>query len=287
MSNTQNMSDLSSKKIKLEYVGILWTISESPRSRYDFFYCFISYITRAVMQSWGRASASQLHVVLYKICMCLLRFCIQYRYMLVILVQVIECLIWALCGNKYCFVLFCPAWDSEFEFEEWVWTRGLFISRHIRRKYWRGSQEADCGPNRLTFVLTFCRCIKHLFTKNGSLKWEIYFLPLPSLKTAFQDFDSIFGGIWKSNTRNFWIRFSQPGSVLIKLESMLNWVCVQVLKPNLSLRLYGRLNLKLWFDRQKQRKYPQVKSFSRRFIKLDLSNFEISCSAELSMKKVL
>ena len=78
-----------------------------------------------------------------------------------------------------------------------------------------------------------------------------------------------------------------PGPVLIKLESMLNWVCAQTLKPDLSLRLFWRLNLKLWFAWQKQWKCQQVKSFSRRFIKFDLSNFEISCSAELSMKKVL
>ena len=101
--------------------------------------------------------------------------------------------------------------------------------------------------------------------------------------------------LWTTGNRfickNYWYssacaaQAGWSGSVLIKLESMLNWVCAQVLKPNLSLRLYGRLNLKLRFDSQKQWKSPQVKSFSRRFIKLDLSNFEISCSADLSMEK--
>ena len=38
---------------------------------------------------------------------------------------------------------------------------------------------------------------------------------------------------------------------------------------------------------QKQQKSLKIKSYSRTFITLDLSNFEILCSAELSMKKVL
>ena len=61
---------------------------------------------------------------------------------------------------------------------------------------------------------------------------------------------------------------------------MLNWVCAQTLKSHWCFEVYERLKIRLWFDMQRQQKTLKIKSYSGTYIELDLSNFEISCSAE-------